>query len=183
MKNNMEAEQLLEWRVLERQATEKLRTGNAPDRAGVRQLFQVLVRPSFAPYTGWEVYQDVKVAAGGHFVVHSVWRSDTDAAKLETPVVRLRHPRPLTPTIEVRHITVNAAWIKSVVAALEEISIPALVQLDFAGCDGTSYEVAFDALFVSARYGWWEEPPAGWRLLDKWARRVVQELEHFVAEG
>src|SRR5258708_739035 len=94
----LEEEQRQEWYALEEQATALLRGGNTPRRSGVRQLLQVLVLPSFEAATSWEMCHDVK-ATNPYFAVKSVWRKDADLAKLETPVVRLQHPRPLVPTI------------------------------------------------------------------------------------
>jgi hypothetical protein len=176
----VEAQQQEEWYTLERQATEQLRRGNTPKRSGVSQLFQLLVLPSFEAASSWEVCrevcQDVK-ATDRYFAVHSVWDKLADLSKLQTPVVRLRHPSPLVPTIEVRQLPLDADWVEATQNDLSSLVIPAMVKPEVIGVDGTSYEVAFNALFVLARYRWWEEPPSGWRPLNEWLHQTLETLE------
>jgi len=172
----VEAQHIEEWYTLEKQATEQLRRGNTPARSGVSQLFQVLVLPSFEAAFSWEICQDVK-AMNRYFAVHSIWHKRDDLSKLETPVVRLRHPHPLVPTIEVRQLPLEADWVEATQKALSSLVIPAMVKPEVIGLDGTSYEIAFDALFVQARYGWWEEPPSGWRPLNQWLQQMLAALE------
>jgi hypothetical protein len=96
---------------------------------------------------------------------------------LETPLVRLRYPRPLLPTIEVQQWPLETEWVKTAKAALQSLVIPAMVEPKVFGCDGTSYEVAFDAGFAQARYRWWEEPPAGWQALNLWLHQTLELLQ------
>lgn len=96
---------------------------------------------------------------------------------METPVVRLRYLRPLAPTIDVRQYPLEADWVEATKNALKSLVLPAMVESDIAGCDGTFYELAFDAGFVQARYIWWEEPPAGWLPLHLWLQQTLEALE------
>jgi hypothetical protein len=173
---SLEAEQREEWYALKQQAMEWLRKGNTPDRLGVRQLFKMLVLPSFEAAFSWEVCQDVK-ATNRYFAVRSIWHKKTDLSKLATPIVRLRYPRPLVLSIEVGQLPLEAEWVEATLIALKSLTIPAMVELEAFGCDGTFYEVAFDAGFVQARYGWWEEPPLGWRPLNLWLQQTLEALE------
>jgi len=171
-----------EWFTLERQATEHLRRGNTPNRPGVSPLFHLLVLPAFEAASSWEVCRDV-TAKSPYFAVHSLWdrRADLskldDRPKLDTPMVRLRPPAPFVPTIEVRQLPLDADWVEATQNALTSLVIPAMVKPEVIGLDGTFYEVAFDALFVQARYRWWEEPPSGWRPLNQWLHQTLEVLE------
>jgi hypothetical protein len=172
----LERQQHEEWYTLGQQATVQLRRGNTPVRSGVSQLFQVVVLPSFESAFSWEIYEDVK-ATNRYFAIHSVWHKLTDLSKLQTPVVRLRYPYPLAPTIKVRQLPLEAEWVEATQKALSRTVIPAIVKPEVFGLDGTSYEVAFDAGFVRARYVWWEEAPSGWRPLNEWLQQTLEALE------
>ena len=174
----LEAEQLEEWYALERQALEQLRAGNVARGTGVRQVFQLLVLPSYEAARSWEVCQDVK-AENRCFAIRSVWHRRTDLSKLDTPVVRLRYSRPLAPTIEVRQWPLEIGWVEATRAKLKNLLIPAMVESGVIGCDGTCYEVVFDAGFEKARYHWWEEPPPGWSPLNQWLQETLQALERY----
>ncbi|MBC7529769.1 MAG: hypothetical protein H7308_19750 [Chthonomonadaceae bacterium] len=171
----LEEFQQKEWSELTKHAMERLRKGNTPDLARVRQCFQILVMPSFEDHVSWEVCHDDKAEA--YFAVCSIWRVGTDVAKLETPIVRLRHPRPLFPTIEVEQFPLQSEWAEIAIASLKSLSISAMPDSKIIGLDGTFYELAFDAGFFSARYRWWSVPPFRWRPLDDWFQETLSSLE------
>jgi hypothetical protein len=177
----MEAEQYREWEELERQAINRVRKGNTPERSGVRPLFKILVLPSFDAAVHWEICLDVK-SADGYFAIRTIWDRDTDFTRVETPdsripVARRYQPRQFEPTIRVQQVSLDTNWTETKLTELKSLSIPVLVDLDMIGCDGTFYEFSFDALFVKAHYGWWEEPPAGWEPLNRWLRATLEALE------
>ena len=171
----MEEFQQKEWNELTKHAMERLRKGNTPDLARVRQCFQILVMPSFEDHVSWEVCHDYKAEV--YFAVCSIWHGGIDAAKLETPIVRLRHPRPLFPTIEVQQFPLQNEWAETALAALKSLSISATAEERGVGLDGVCYEIAFNVIGTSARYGWWCEPPVGWRPLNDWLQKVLASLE------
>ena len=43
--------------------------------------------------------------------------------------------------------------------------------------DGTAYELNIYNECNSVTYLWWEEPPAGWEILDKFAKELVRYFE------
>jgi len=131
--------------------------------------------PSFEDHVSWEVCHDYKAEV--YFAVCSIWHGGIDAAKLETPIVRLRHPRPLFPTIEIEQFPLQNEWAETAISSLKSLSISAMAEERGVGLDGVSYEVAFDIIGTSVRYGWWWEPPFGWRPLHNWLHEVLASLE------
>lgn len=177
----LEAEQREEWQDLERRARERLRNGSAPARISVTRILQLLVLPTFCAPTDWEICRDTK-ATEPYFALRTVWHMPEDAEKLRTPVVRLQYPRPLAPTISVLHLPLDTERTEAAVRSLKSLVIPAMIERATIGLDGTSYELAFDTGYTRARYGWWHEPPEGWRPLHAWFQETLEFLEQSPAE-
>lgn len=176
----MEEHQREDWYSLEQQAIELLRSGNIPSSLRVRQLFRLLVLPSFEAASSWEICKDV-MTMNRYFVIQRIWHKYSDLYKFETPIVRLRYPHPLLPTIEVQQYPLEVDWVEATQAALKSLVINVMVESDTIGLDGTSYEVAFDNGTVQARYYWWHEPPDGWRTLNLWFHQTLEALEQKVS--
>jgi len=172
----LDPEHFEEWCALEQQAMERLRRGCIPSGSGLQRKIQLLVLPSFTEASSWEICQETFENAE-YVAIHSIWHRKADIAKLESPVVRLRHPRPLVPTIEARRWSLETAWVDARRKELTAFTIPAIVDSRGIGLDGTSYEVAFDAGLAQARYRWWHEPPSEWRALHLWLQQTLEALE------
>ena len=67
--------------------------------------------------------------------------------------------------------------VDSFLDRLRSITLPAFVDLQFTGCDGTSYEFCFDHAFLSARYHWWETPLDEWKPLSEAVNEILEYLE------
>ena len=169
----MEKEQAEEWYDLRQRATDLLRSDN-----GGGWLLQILVMRAFKPYLCWEIFEQRDQEDGIHYVgQRTVWRSDTDAGKLASPVERLKHPRPLLPTLEKERMTLANAFVAAVLDDLKSIVAPVFVTSDIVGVDGTSYELAFNEGYVRARYHWWDEPPRPWQVLGQFVQGTLETLE------
>src|SRR5690349_3960641 len=114
----MDPEQHEEWLALQEAGIARVRQGSVR-----RALFQVVVLPAFSPAESWEIERsgDTRCAFAA---ARTVWRSDLDAAKLATPVIRLRYPRALTPTIEVSRAEVDGDWVRERLAEIQAIRVP-----------------------------------------------------------
>ena len=120
--------------------------------------------------------------------MRSEWRTELDREQSEQretilPIKR-KHLPPLEPTIEVRSVPLPAAWCHAMLAKLQEITIPIYNDgavrdengQEWGILDGTSYELAFEAGHISARFHWAETPPSPWHPLNEFVQEVIGKL-------
>ncbi len=139
----------------------------------------VLIAPSFddwSAYVLWEVRGEWRLR-------RRIWRYLVDAEKLRTPVERLRHPRPLLPTIETREIAYGASEAE---AAFERLASLRLRVLPEGGgghvLDGTDHEVALEDGAASMRLRW-NPIPAAWAPLAESVEANVAAFDAALADG
>lgn len=170
----MDPEQLKEFCALRTSVYDGLRLGRYIDRDRVLQVCQFLILPAFENPTSWDVVQAIPRVGGPQTRLYrSCWRMDVDDEVMSSPVERLKHPRPLRPTIEVGWAPVDPARIEALVARFRAVKVPLAVAQPHSGCDGISYELSLGDFFCSARVGWWCDLPDEWRDLGP----LVAELE------
>lgn len=127
-----------------------------------------LVLPAFTPTIAWDVFRRPRLGHSDDFIlVRTTWRSDLDSEKVRTPVERLRHSRPLQPTIELNLLSVPSAELEQLSKELAELKLPIGAASHSYGIDGTFYEIAIDQSSVysssaKCRLSWWHTPPAQW---------------------
>ena len=174
----MDSEQIKEWMALEKSARDLVRQGAMPVAIGLKRLFQILALPSFDGLLGWEIFQKVSRSnEKSCFAVRTLWCRDEDAAKLESPIERLKYPRDLEPTIRAETIELDTVIVDSFLDRLKAIRIPIFLDNPRFGTDGTCYEFSFGQLFLGVRYRWWEEPPNEWKPLSDTVLEILRYLE------
>lgn len=161
----MDREQHDEWSTLERSARDALNAGNWVVRLGMFPSFSEAWMIGIKPYNRRRPDRTRDV---GLEVCCRMWRRHEDAEKLRTPVERLRHPRPLAPTIQSTAATIEREQVDRIEASLEHIRIPVLPSLEVVGLDGTTYELAARGSMHGSEFQWWSHPPEAWSPLVEW---------------
>ncbi|MBL8084790.1 MAG: hypothetical protein JNN26_19360 [Candidatus Obscuribacter sp.] len=173
----MEPEQSYEFRCLRDDVVQKMRHHTYVDAA--THVFQYLVLPAFTPTIAWDVFRRPRLGHSDDFIlVRTTWRSDLDSEKVRTPVERLRHSRPLQPTIELNLLSVPSAELEQLSKELAELKLPIGAASHSYGIDGTFYEIAIDQSSVysssaKCRLSWWHTPPAQWPGVLEWIKRAA----------
>jgi hypothetical protein len=174
LENVVDREQMDEFCAVRESAYDALRLGTLIERHRSVPVCQFLILPSFDNPVSWDVIKVVSRKDGAQMRLYrSTWRMDVDEQAMSSPVERLKHPRLYKPTLETDWVLVDAAKLEAVLSKLRSIRIPLLLAESRAGCDGTSFELAFGEFFCSARIGWWCDMPQKWQELVP----VVTELE------
>ena len=185
----MDEEQTQLWYKLRTKAAFLISRGHAPAQFDAFSLFQVVVLPSFEPTVCWDIcmrWEDEETKS--YLAVRSEWRRDFDREQFEQrkallPIKRKYLP-PLEPSIEMRTAPLPEDWCLAMLAKLQKIHVPIYNEgvwrdengLTWGILDGTSYELAFEAGHVSARFHWAEEPPAPWQPLNAFVQEVLNTL-------
>ncbi|GMU39097.1 MAG: hypothetical protein AMXMBFR22_32880 [Phycisphaerae bacterium] len=165
-----------EWRDLTELAMATLRRGTDPAR-GATRLFQIAVLPSFEVAASWDVFAKHDARSESYFVVRTIWDLPTDAAKLESPLERLRHPTELAPTIHTSSVAASAEQVAAWQAQIAAASVPPMPSDVPIGTDGVTYRLATGSFFSNAVFEWWEEGPPSWAPLVTAVREVMKALE------
>lgn len=145
---------------------------------GGQHVFQYLVIPSFSPTVSFDVFKRCMNASNNDFVLtKTVWRSDLDLAKLSSPVERLRHPRPLQPTIEIHVLSVPSETLENLFKELSNLKQSVATCQSQLVLDGVGYEIALEQTVKSGmssndRLSWNEPPPSEWQDIPSWAKKA-----------
>jgi hypothetical protein len=166
----VDREQIDEFYRLKELAYETLRFG----RHLSLPVCQLLTLPSFENPISWDVIQIMSHQEGAQTRLYrSCWRMDLDSQAMSSPLERLKHPHPFSPTIEAYWVPVDASQLEGILLQLHSIRIPLTLPSQQIGCDGTSFELAIGDFFCNTRIGWWCDIPKEWWELQP----VVTELE------
>ena len=158
----MDSEQHQEWYALQRAGKEALNVGDL-------WILRLVHEPSFDDHHVIGIQRVTRrfpdrLREHGFDVFARTWRRSEDSRKLETPIERLKHPRPLVPTIEERRVPVESAVPQRLLLELDKISVP-MFPFEFPdGLDGTGYELS-DA---QNTLRWWSTYPKTWEPLVMW---------------
>ena len=170
----MDREQMDEFQAVRESAFDALRLGTLIDRHRSARVCQFVILPSFENPVSWDVIKVVSRKDGAQTRLYrSCWRMDVDSQAMDSPVERLKHPRPYNPTLETDWVLVDQGRLAAVLSLFCTIRIPLTMGTARAGCDGTSFELAVGDFFCNARIGWWRDLPEEWQEL----RPLVAELE------
>jgi hypothetical protein len=170
----VDREQIDEFCTVRESAHAALRLGPRIDRHRSLPLCQFLILPSFENCISWDVLKlDSRDSGAQTRLYRSCWRNDADTEAFRSPVERLKHPRPYSPTLETDWVLIEKDKLESILSRFRTIRIPLTLTTSHAGLDGTSFELALGDAFCNARITWWCELPEEWKEL----RPVVAELE------
>jgi hypothetical protein len=148
----MEREHRAEWFSLRNEAVETLRKG-FPEQPRDGRVFQLLVLPSFDASFSWEVYE--RRLSKNEFeaiAVKTIWHLREDSEKFRNPVVRLKSPRKLAPTISVSAARIEQTDARSMVEELSQIVLPVHPGPVPVYLDGTSYELTLESGSTGSRH-------------------------------
>jgi hypothetical protein len=163
------------WRNLEDRAREIIRS----DRryAETDFLIQLLLLPQFQPFVSWEISRRSRDSSRqGYFALRTEWNRPFDEERLRTPLAQLRNGMVPLPTIEMEEFDLTDEYVETLIEKISGISIPAFPESGRFGIDGNTYEFYIHESFASARYLWWEEPPASWKPLGDIFRETLDHL-------
>ena len=152
---------------------------NIPESGSHRNVFSIIVMPSFAPSYCCTLYAPLPFAKKAKPLASiTTWRSDVDLEKFSNPVERLKHPTIFIPTIESEAITLNDGEAEDFQRRIRGVSIPLyLSSAKVLGCDGTSFEFVSNEFFYGVSIRWWEDQPVEWRPFTEAILQIVTELE------
>jgi hypothetical protein len=159
--DNMEKEQLVEFKLFQDEALARLRAGVS--RKGYLGKFRALVLPSFEDCHAYEILFSPRSTDVPGVAARTVWRRSIDVEKFRNPVARLKHGLgPLEPTIEEVQAGIPREPITKLLSKAGAATIPACIVDHGFGLDGTSYELVLGSDFVETRFKWWCDAPTGW---------------------
>jgi len=173
----MEPEHHEEWFKLQKRAGEILRNGFS-DEPMDRLVLRVLVMPSFAPWSSWELYErESRQEFIGAFLTKRTWQMHNDLEKFRSPVNRLQHPQKLAPTITISTWEVDESFLVDVVEELCGLQVPVHPGASPLSVDGTSYELTTVLHSMTSEYRWHENAPQNWRTLQEWTLRWTKRFD------
>lgn len=150
------------------QMTQDLRNRRfLPEGTRERPVAQILVLPSFGNYQAWDVLEEHKrsYAPLEYHAYQTTWRCDVDREAFETPVARLKYPRPFVPTVEAIQADLKTDELNEHLQRLATISVPLFSPTEGMWRDGTVYELAVGGFFRCGRVRWHCEMPKEWEPL------------------
>jgi hypothetical protein len=163
----VEREQIDEFSLVRDAALDAVRLGACIDRNNSGRVCQLLVLPSFENLISWDVIKVVSRQSGPqNRLYRSCWRMDLDYQAFRSPVERVKHPRPFSPTFEKDWVPIDSANLEAILSRLRSIRIPLSPASQVVGADGTSFELEIHDLFCYARIRWWCDMPEDWRELE-----------------
>jgi hypothetical protein len=114
---------------------------------------RLVALPSFENAVAWEVRSgSVQGKSVDPRLFRSCWRRVVDTRAFGSPMERLRHPRPYSPTIEATSAPIEATKIEAMIRKFRETPIPLAVSApDFIGLDGTRYQLELADSYRHAR--------------------------------
>lgn len=178
----MEQEHAKEWAGLMDQALAQVRQGEQ-SLSGYQRRFQIAVLPSFGVAASWELFAPAFAGRGREPTVALVaWDAPADEAKFESPLVRLRHPPRIEPTIRRTRVSVSPDHCDALVAGFTGLVVRVAPGSQPLGADGTSYRFAAGDFFAQSVFEWWEDGPAVWAPLVAEVGRVLPELRSVIPE-
>lgn len=164
-----------EFAAVADQARQQLKS--VPESGSYNHVFSTWVFPSFAPSYRWTVYSPRPFTKGKKaFASFTIWRSDLDLQKFNSPIERLRFSKEIAPSVEEEVVWLTESEVEELVSRLRGVSIPVFVSASVVGCDGTSFEFRYDEFFFGMTLHWWEDHPAEWRPFTE----VVRGIDHLL---
>ena len=167
----MEREFHDEWYALQQEALSALRACGSGER-GYVVIARALVLASFDDSRAYALLKPRGRKEAPELVKRYVWRRTVDLGKFESPVVRLRYPRPLHPTVEADAERPLSSTGPLLARILDARVSPCVLDSPL-GVDGVSYEVAFGDSSTRSTFRWWVTPPVGWEPFEQ----LVTDLE------
>ncbi|HIA52366.1 MAG TPA: hypothetical protein EYN91_09805 [Candidatus Melainabacteria bacterium] len=166
----MESELVNEFARLRETAYRDLRTHS--NMKGCEHVFQYLALPSFSPGVAFDVFRKPHKELDTEFVlVKTTWRSDIDGEKFRTPVERLKHPRPLEPTMEVQLLAVPSTTLSILVNELLELKMKSAERIGLC-LDGIAYELTINHSGSECSLRWNMHLADEWEGLKNWIRKA-----------
>ncbi|MEO6046824.1 MAG: hypothetical protein ABIQ57_05070 [Candidatus Kapaibacterium sp.] len=163
------------WRNLEDRAREVIRGDRRYTEADF--LIQLLEFPQFQSFVSWEISRRGRDSARrGYMALRTEWNRSFDMERLRTPLTQLRNGMFPLPTIEMEEFDLTDEYVATLIGNISGVSIPAFPESGRFGIDGTIYEFRIREAFASARYTWWQEPPAAWKPLGNIFRETLDHL-------
>jgi len=173
----MDTELSKEWMALQFAMRDRLRTKHYIDLFGYTELLQYAVFPSFENPWSWDILS--KTHGDDVAVWKTIWRFDIDKVAFSSPIERLKHPRPFSPTVESFRLEVDHKLALEVVERFYVLDVPIHAPDHLMGLDGTSYELQIGSSFCACHLNWWAEIPKTWETIEN----PICELEEFLASA
>jgi hypothetical protein len=160
------------WKAFELRALESLRDAGFGWRGTgtFSQVFRFIIAPSFSTATAYTLSDRGEPVDGTRFCcVRTKWDRQYDRERF---LSSLRTKKDLKPTLDKALIGLSDDFAKSILAQLQDISVPLFVQR-YMQIDGTYHEFSN----LQATLNWGENAPAEWKYLAETALNYMQSID------
>lgn len=174
----MEQEQTYDFGHVQEAAIERLRNASwwRSTRKGFLK-FQLLKLPSFENAVSWEVREiHVPHRDPQTRLYRYCWRMDSDLDAFSSPVKRLKHPRPYTPTFEAGYVEADPTIVPRFQQRISSTPVSLVDAKNSNGLDGVIFELALGD-FYQSRLCWWCKLPEEWQPLQPIIDDMFREFE------
>ena len=129
-------------------------------------ICQLMILPSFEDMVCWDAIDaHVGRQTTEMRLYRTCWLQEVDGEALNSPVERMKHPRPYPPSLEIGSVPIDKDKLQAIVARAIATPVPLAVAEAPLGLDGTNFELAFGHFFCQARLAWWCDLPQEWQAL------------------
>jgi hypothetical protein len=170
------------WQALEEKALAKIDAGQPSSLPRSTRVLQFQILPSFSNPRSWSVYRH----ESGYIATEITWHREAESPAPEAlmfdTVAKLRFRykglENIEPTLTTLEATLGTTKIESLLGRLNRVHIPLVLSTneDWAGLDGTTYELRVGDSSGTATFRWWENQPAHWWRLREWAQALLELL-------
>jgi hypothetical protein len=140
---------------------------------GPGEVLQFLIAHSFLEPFRWDVVRVFSHKDETQTRLYRTAMCDLEPGDSESPIDDCWRPIPQDPALQPDWVPLDAAKLAAFLSQLRRIRVPLTPAGFLAGCDGTTYQLAFGHAFGNVRITWWSELPEGWQELVP----VVKGLE------
>jgi hypothetical protein len=171
------------WNELEPRATDALLASIQPPEFSAYKVLRFSVRPSFSDYHVWTLWQRFTLEPNDqpaeYAVQHVRWRRDTDFARVEAQAfaqgAQVRHRagklKPLEPTVEVVHTSLELSYAERLLHQLRTMQLPLYIpRSNWMSVDGVQYELIVYSTSIEASFKWSNNEPEQWNALHVWVK-------------
>lgn len=167
----------------EKYAVEIVRKGQTQNIRGLQRKFQIIMLPTFDDVIGWEVCLDSLRSDKPYSALFTNWKKRDDLEKFRTPVEKLKYLNRLSPTIEFHRFELEKHFAETIIDQFKSISVPAFIESQHFGLDGTSYEVNIGSHWATLQFHWWESPPKVWQQIGDITFAALEKLNRLLAQS
>jgi hypothetical protein len=170
------------WQALEEKALAKIDAGQPSSLSRSTRVLQFQISPSFSNPRSWSVYRH----ESGYIATQITWHREAEPPAPEALIfdaaakLRFRYKglESIEPTLTTLEASLETTKIESLLGRLNRVHLPLVLSrnTDWAGLDGTTYELRTGDFSGTATFRWWCDQPAQWWPLREWIHALLELL-------